>query len=237
MTRHMRIIGAAMAMAFVAVSAVAQTRPPVLFSVSPYGIQRGATATVTVEGANIANADRVIFSTPGLTATLGAYEDRGPDIRERRPGETGAIIQDKAQKARLTLTIMAAPNAQLGRQGFRILTPLGTSSFMPLWVGSEREQTEREPNDEPGQATPVDTPATVNGVLEKEGDVDLYRVNVRAGRDLVVRVVATLIGSETDAKVSVQTPDGQELAANDDFNGAREYLWRVVNRQACRGSS
>jgi hypothetical protein len=224
MKRYMRITGMAMAMACVAAPVVAQTRPPVLFSVRPYGIQRGTTATFTVEGANIASADRVIFSTPGLTATLGPYEDRGPDIRERKPGETGAIIQDKAQKARLTLTITATPDAPLGRQGFRVHTPLGTSSFMPLWVGSEREQTESEPNDEPGLATPVDTPATVNGLLEKEGDVDLYRVNAHAGRDVVVRIVATPIGSETDTKVSVLAPDGKELASNDDFTGGRDSL-------------
>jgi hypothetical protein len=220
----MRITGIAIALTCVAASALAQTRPPVLFSVTPYGIQRGTTATFTVDGANIANADRVIFSAPGLTATLGAYEDRGPDIRERRPGETGAIIQDKAQKARLTVTITAAGDAPLGRQGFRLHTPLGTSSFVPLWIGSDREQTETEPNDEPAQATVVDTPAAVNGLLEKAGDVDLYRVEARAGRDVVVRVVAAAIGSQADVKVSVLAPDGKELASNDDFMGVRDSL-------------
>src|SRR5262245_8557989 len=111
----MRIIGTALAIVGVAAPALAQIRPAVLFSVAPYGSQRGTTATFKVVGANIANADRVIFSAPGLTATLGAYEDLGPDIRERRPGETGAIIQDKAQKARLAVTITAATDAPLGR--------------------------------------------------------------------------------------------------------------------------
>jgi hypothetical protein len=196
----------------------------VLFSVAPYGIQRGTTATFKVTGANIANADGVIFSAPGLTATLGAYEDLGPDIRERRPGETGAIIQDKAQKARLTLTVTAAADVPLGRQGFRLHTPLGTSSFISIWVGSDREQTETEPNDEPAQATAVQTPATVNGLLEKEGDVDVYRVDTRAGRDLVVRVVATPLGSEADVRVSVLSADGKELASNDDFGNSRDSL-------------
>lgn len=224
MTRYMRITATAIVIACASAPAFAQTRPPVLFSVSPYGIQRGTTATFTVDGANIGQADSVIFSTPGLTATLGAYEDRGPDVRERKPGETGAIIQDKAQKARLTLVITAAADAPPGRQGFRIHTPLGTSSLMPLWVGSEREQIESEPNDAPAQATAVETPATVNGLLEKDGDVDLYRVNARAGRDLVVRIVAATIGSETDTKVSVLALDGKELASNDDFARVRDSL-------------
>ena len=72
MTRYMRITATAIVMACASAPAFAQTRPPVLFSVSPYGIQRGTTATFTVDGANIGQADSVIFSTPGLTATLGA---------------------------------------------------------------------------------------------------------------------------------------------------------------------
>jgi hypothetical protein len=224
MNPSIRVIGTALAITCVAASASAQTRPPVLFSVTPYGIQRGTTATFTVDGANIANTDRVIFSTPALSATLGAYEDRGPDIRERRPGETGAIIQDKAQKARLTVTITAAADAPLGPQGFRVHTPLGTSSLIPLWIGDDREQSEREPNDELGQATAVETPATVNGLLEKAGDLDCYRVTARAGHDLVVRIVATPIGSQADVKASVLTLDGKELASNDDFRGGRDSL-------------
>ena len=225
MRRHIQI-AAAVALLLVSATAqgLAQTRPPVLFSVTPYGIQRGTTATFAVEGANIADADRVIFSAPGLTATLGAYEDRGPDIRERRPGETGAIIQDKAQKARLMVTVAATADAPLGRQGFRIHTPLGTSSFMPLWVGSEPEQRETEPNDDLARAMAVQTPVTVNGLLEKAGDADLYRVTASGGRDLVVRVVAAAIGSQADVKVSVLAPDGTMLASNDDFMAQRDSL-------------
>ncbi len=224
MTRHLRIAAASIVLAVVAVPARSQTRPPVLFSVTPYGMQRGTTATFTVDGANIASADRVIFSAPGLRATLGAYEDRGPDIRERRPGETGAIIQDKAQKAQLALTITVATDAPLGRQGFRIHTPLGTSSLIPLWIGDEPELRETEPNDDLAQATAINAPATVNGILEKAGDVDFYRVDARAGRDLVVRVVAAAIGSQADVKVAVLALDGKVLAANDDFMGRRDSL-------------
>ena len=53
---------------------------------------------------------------------------------------------------------------------------------MPLWVGSEPEQRESEPNDELAEATAVTTPVTVNGRLGKPGDVDLYRVTRQQGR-------------------------------------------------------
>jgi hypothetical protein len=207
-----------------ALPAFAQTRPPVLMSISPYGLQQGTTVTFTVDGANIAGADRAIFDDPGLTAAIGAYTDLGADVRKRMPGETGAIIQDKAEKATLVLAITASAGVQPGRHGFRLHTPLGTTSFMPIWVGSEPEQIEQEPNDEPAKAMTLATPVTVNGSLEHEGDVDCYRVTARAGRDLIVRVVASPIGSLMDPTVTILSADGRQLASDDDFGGGRDSL-------------
>ena len=42
-----------------------------LTTVTPYGLQRGTTVTLTLEGANIANTDQVVFDVPGLTARGG----------------------------------------------------------------------------------------------------------------------------------------------------------------------
>jgi hypothetical protein len=205
-------------------SASAQTRPPVLTSVAPYGIQRGTTVTVAVEGANIAQTDRVIFADSGLSAEIGAFESLGPDIRKRMPNETGAIIQDKAEKGRLTLHITASSTAELGRQLFRLHTPLGSSSTVAFWVGDDREVTEVEPNDDARSAMALEGPRTVNGVLEKEGDADCYRIVARAGHDLVVSVVAAPIGSTADVAATVLALDGAELASNDDNRGNRDPL-------------
>ena len=133
----------------------AQTRPAALTSLTPYGIQRGTTATFTADGANLMGADPVIFTDPGLSAEIVKYEDLGADIRVRQTGETGAIIQDRAQKGRLTLTITAAAGVPLGRHGFRVRTPLGTTSFIALWVGEDPETSEQEPNDQAADATAV----------------------------------------------------------------------------------
>ena len=93
--------------------AVAQVRPPVLTSVTPYGLQRGTTVTLTLEGANIASTDQVVFDVPGLSATIGEYKDLGADVRKRMPGETGAIIQDKAQKASLAISVSASADVPM----------------------------------------------------------------------------------------------------------------------------
>ena len=217
----------------VAAEAMAQTRPAALTSLTPYGIQRGTTATFTVDGANLMGADTVIFSDPGLSAQITGYEDMGADIRVRQTGETGAVIQDRAQKGRLTLTITASPKTPLGRQGFRVRTPLGTTSFAALWVGDEAEFAEREPNDQLADATAVTAPVTVNGWLGALEDVDVFRVHARAGEDLVARITASPIGSTVDTLVSILDLEGQTLATNDDFGATRDSL--AVYRPSASG--
>ncbi len=202
----------------------AQTRPAALTSLTPYGLQRGTTGTFTVDGANLAGADTVMFTDEGLSARIDGYEDLGADIRVRQPGETGAIIQDRAQKGRLTLTITANASVPIGRHGFRVRTPLGTTSFMALWGGEDPETSEREPNDQPAGANPVTAPVTVNGWLGVLEDVDVFRVHARAGEDLVATVTAAPIGSSVDTVVTILDLDGQTLATNDDFGATRDSL-------------
>ena len=205
-------------------AAHAQMRPPVVSSMTPYGIQGGTTAEFAVEGANLGGCDQVLFDVAGLSAEILGYEDLGPDIRVRRPGETGAIIQDRAQKGRLRLRIAARPDVPVGRHGFRLRTPLGTTSFMPLWVGEHPDVSEQEPNDEAGHANALTSPVTVNGWLGILDDVDYYRVIARAGQDLVAAVVAAPLGSSSDTAVTIVGPSGKTLASNDDFGASRDAL-------------
>ena len=48
--------------------AASQTAPPTLQTVVPTGAQRGTSVSITIQGTNIADPARVIFSEPGLSA-------------------------------------------------------------------------------------------------------------------------------------------------------------------------
>jgi hypothetical protein len=208
----------------IAATAAAQVRPSVLTSATPYGLQRGTTVTLVVDGANLEGATEVLFSDAGLTGSIDRYEDLGADIRERQPGETGAVIQDKATKGRLAITVTAAGTVPAGRHGFRVRTPLGTTSFMPLWVGEDPEAREAEPNDDLAQSQALTAPVTVNGWLGMLEDVDVYRVRARGGRDLVLKITASPLGSNADAAIAVLDERGETIAVNDDFGIARDPL-------------
>ena len=64
----------------------AQTAPPTLQKLSPTGAQRGTQVTVTIQGTNIGDATRLIFSEPGFSSRITAVEGSadGEDGRARK---------------------------------------------------------------------------------------------------------------------------------------------------------
>jgi hypothetical protein len=201
-----------------------QVRPAVIANAAPYGIQRGTTTTVTVDGTNLGDADSVLFSDPGLSARIVSFADFGPDVPVRRPEDTGAPISDRARKSIVTIEVTATRDVPLGRQVLRLHTPLGTSTAIPLWVGDLVEGRELEPNDRPAQADTVTAPLTVNGAIFTDGDVDTFRFIARAGRQLVLRAIAVGLGSRLDPALTLLDGSGAVLASNDDFADTREPL-------------
>ncbi len=82
--------------------------------------------------------------------------------------------------------------------------------------GTPREQKEAEPNDEAAQATPLTLPALVQGVIrstasDKAEDTDLYRIEAKAGQELVLEVEAARKKSPLDSKVEVLTATGERI--------------------------
>src|SRR5690606_35080639 len=89
-----------------------------------------------------------------------------------------------------------------------------------LVVQSEPVTLEAEPNDHPAQTTAVAMPATVVGRLEKNEDVDGFRVALESGQTLVASCLAhRVLGSPMDAVLQLCDADGNVLAQSDDERG------------------
>ena len=158
----------------------------------------------------------------------------GADIRVRQTGETGAIIQDRAQKGRLTLDDHGVGQDATRTAGIPRADAAGHDVVCRV-VGWRRSRV--RPNASPttssADATAVTAPVTVNGWLGALEDVDVFRVHARAGEDLVARITASPIGSTVDTLVSILDLEGQTLATNDDFGTTRDSL--AVYRPSASG--
>ena len=96
---------------------------------------------------------------------------------------------------------------------------------------------EVEPNDGLEEATPFSAPAALNGVLEKDGDVDRYVFEATKGQKVEIVAYARRLRTPVDVVLMVQEMDGKTIANNDDdggpdsrisFNPPRDGKFQVV---------
>ena len=218
-----------------ATTALGQTAPPTLEKVSPTGAARGTRATVAILGSNIAGATRIIFSEPGLSATISTIKELPIEKPEMTKGvvRTDAPIDDKARKYELTAVVTIAADVPHGVHAFRLHTPLGVSNLLRLAVSALPEVADLEPN-EPGAPQTVKLPAGINGALGKSGDVDAYRFQARAGEELVFQLVARPLGSRLDSVLRLVDARGAVVAENNDVDLSRDSIlrWRCADAGA-----
>ncbi|HEV3486493.1 MAG TPA: hypothetical protein VG106_13875, partial [Vicinamibacterales bacterium] len=222
-----RISRAASALALLAVAgaASAQTAPPTLQTVSPTGAQRGTSVRVTLEGTNIGDPRRIIFSEPGLNAKILSVKEVPIEKPMTPKGvvRTDAPIDDKARKYEVAALVTIPAGVPHGVHSFRLETPLGVSNLLRFAVSSLPEIAEREPNGS-AAAQKVTLPAALVGSFAKPGDVDAYEFRARAGEELVFQVVARPLGSRLDSIVRLTGADGQVVAENNDFDLSRDSV-------------
>lgn len=98
-------------------------------------------------------------------------------------------------------------------QGVTTTSPL-TGDSVPLPHGDSSklmEVAEVEPNNEPAAAQTLTLPATVNGAIGQPGDVDLFRIQAKAGQAWVIETNAARKKSPVDTKIEVLNADGRPV--------------------------
>ncbi len=188
--------------------------------VSPRVGQCGTVVDVTIQGMCIQDAQEIIFYKPGIKAI--SIEPL-PDLEHPIGLAHGGRIQEQI-RCRIAIDADCKP----GEYPFRIRTTdeissLGTFHVTPFPVIDENEKGYNT-NDSLANALDVSPNTTVRGELghSGKGDVDLYRVPVKAGSRLSVEVDSVKIadihygGSEYDVALRILDQDGKEMASNDD---------------------
>ena len=200
----------------------AQTSYPMITRVYPVGLRRGATTEITVTGqGNLAGGYAVLFDGDGLTAEV---------VPPTPAPEAGKAVNTAVLK------VTAAADTPLGPREFRVITPRGASTVGLLVVGSEPEALEKEGNNTPADANPVELPVTINGRIQQAEDVDCYRFSAKAGEEVVFNCVSGRLqdkihdlnpgsgGPHSDPVLVLTDASGRELAAADDYWGPDPLL-------------
>lgn len=122
-----------------------------------------------------------------------------------------------------------SPDASLGIQELRVSTPNGLETNpYPFAIGEFNETNEKEPNDALAQENKIGVPITVNGRVEKTGDVDRFSFKVEKGARFVFEVKAREFRSQLDPLLTLYSHkkgeaegsvEEQVLSVNDDASG------------------
>jgi len=194
--------------------------PPTVATISPAGMERGTTATFTIEGRNLSDATEVIFDATGMSGKVTEITDVPEKITGPRAGEDleAQVPLGKKQTAKLEVTV--AKDASPGIHKFRIRTPLGTTNMTAFAVGAlpeikAQEKTAMDPSAAPET---VDLPATLIGKIAAPGDRDAYQFEGKAGEEVVFEVQASKLGSKLTSMLVLSDSSGKTLstAGNND---------------------
>ena len=184
--------------------------PPSLAKIWPVGMERGSTATFTLDGRNLSGAKAVIFDAPGITAKISQITDLPEEEATRKFSTAAAVPLAKKQSAVLEITVAKDVPPDVYR--FRVQTPLGTTNMVPLAIGSLPEVKKSEKSGNAALSQPVVLPATMVGTITAPGDKDRYEFDGKTGEDVVFEVVASSLGSRLESLLALSDSSGRVLA-------------------------
>jgi hypothetical protein len=167
---------------------------------------------------------------PKIDRLIPAGGQRGTTLDVKLVGKPGdvdlRVISDDSIEFTLnekkdSASVVIGEATRPGVHWLRFYNAEGATELKPFVVGMVPEVTETEPNARIAEANLVELPsATVNGVLEKAGDVDSFAVNLIKGQTLVCAMQANaVIGSPMDGVLQIVDGRGTVVAQNDDDLG------------------
>ena len=187
-----------LALLFVCIQALGAHAQVELDRFFPPAIQRGVATTIKADGKFPQWPVKIECDFPGVTMSCG-----------EKAGEF----------------VVTAPATAIGVAWIRAHDDQAASSLVPFLIESTSVALETEPNDGLAKATPLTLPSSVVGKLEKNGDVDMWKVAMRAGEQMVATVTAhTLLASPMDSVLQLVDSRGLVILQAEDNNGLDPQL-------------
>ena len=173
--------------------AAAQAAPPGFESIFPAGGQVGARVDAMVAGKGLEKDSPLAWSNDPKIVLLAG---------------------DKPKKYFLSIAKDALPGPYL----VRFYTEEGATPPRIIEAGKFEELIEKEPNDDlaAAKATEAKMNVTINGVLEKAGDVDTHAIRVQKSKKITLELHGYALGSPMDPAMRLLNERGTELAAGHD---------------------
>ncbi len=153
----------------------------------------------------------------------------------RRGSENTIAVSGANLETVVSIQISIGAETPPGERALRVRTPSGLATNVhPFAIGNLAEMSETEPNNMRGEANPVTIPMTLNGKIEKAGDVDRFSFEVGAAQRLVFEVDALKLSSRLDALLTLYDAENMVSDAEnmETWGDAKEQVLMVNDDDA-----
>jgi len=172
----------------------------------PLAVDGGATTKLMIRGLHVDSAIEVHLSEPKSSARIVGKGKSIPIPKDANASQLG----DSEIEIEVTLPV----EVPSGVVPFTLVGPGGEGKAHNLIVNDETPRVaEKEPNNGFEQAQPIAVPKVVEGSIEQPQDVDVFRVEGKAGDRLVFAVQARRFGSPLEAMLTLYDAEGHILAS------------------------
>jgi hypothetical protein len=177
----------------------ARAEAPELKAIHPIGAGRGSTNTYTLSG---------------------KFDPWPPKFWSEPAGLTFKTDTNK-NKVSIEIPSDCPPGPRL----IRLYNEDGASEPKFFVIGKDSEQNEKEPNSKLSESQETKVSTIINGRLDKNDDVDSYKIDLKTGEWLDARLEAYTLMSKMDPVLRLVTTKGVTLTWNHDYENFDPHLW------------
>jgi hypothetical protein len=169
----------------------------------PLGMAPGQVTKFTIRGLELDKATAIHFASDKVQAKiLGKGKADVPDKNPQQVGDTQIMVE-----------VMLPKDLSVPELSFEVDTTAGKTKPHKIMVENNVPITaEKEPNDGFKAAQKVVVPATIDGTIDRLGDVDVFAIDGKAGQKLSCEVFAQRFGSALDSMLTLYDANGQQVA-------------------------
>ena len=196
---------------------------PRLDTIFPMGAKAGTTvADLGLTGANLDDAESLIFNHPGIKAEIVTPAE--PKVDPKEPKKAPPPPKKGGTPSPNKFKVTVAADVPPGHYDVRAVGKEGVSNPRTFVVGDLPEVVEKEPNNDVPEAMKIDLNTTVNGTIANPTDVDLFLVPAKKGQRVIVACAAESIDSRAQPLIEVYDQSFRRLAGNNGPDAVTDFV-------------
>jgi hypothetical protein len=198
--------------------------PKPLYSLQ-LAVDPGKTTKLTLRGLRFEEITEIRLQEPKSSGKLLG--------KSRKVGVSNQMNVEQIGDYEIDVEVTLPKEVPGGLIALSLVGPGGESPTMNVLVNDDTPRTpEKEPNDGFKQAQPLTVPIIVEASIKQNQDVDVYKIEAKAGDSFRIEVQAARVGSPVDAMLTLYDAEGHIVATGETSETQRDPVLTITLKKA-----